>query len=128
MEWLPPIKDFWWLYTTIVVVISGFIKLVTKANFYKQQVMIVQEHESEIKDIGKRLQGIESETAALKEGVQSIQSSLTQHSIEQKEDIRALFDVMFSTLDMLREIKDAPGLKDELKEVHDKLRRRQLEK
>lgn len=125
MEWLPPIKDAWWLYGALVALLGAFVRAILKAHYYKEQIETVQKHDLQIGEINKRMESIEHDSAEMKQGISSLKDSLQEHREENRRDISTLMDGLLSLVDGLK-ILD-PNNKD-FNDAHKKIRKRQIER
>lgn len=125
MDWLPPIKDAWWLYGAVVGLLTAAIRGVLRAHYYKEQIDTVTKHDKQISEIGVRMESLEKDTDELKQGVDELKESLQEHRQENRADIMAIMDAMLSLGDGLKKLDPT---NPDFDAAHKKLRKRQLER
>jgi len=117
MTWINTLKDFWWLGVTLLAVLGAVWRTAIKTNRMLEQVKTIENNRREI-------QTMKESTPALKKDIADMREALKEHVIDQKADIQSINEALFSILDILKDIKNSPEIKD----AHNRLRRRQLER
>lgn len=117
MTWLDTLKDFWWLGVTLLAVLGAVWRTAIKTNRLLEQVKTIEENRKEI-------QTMKRTTPALEKDIADMRKALDDHVVDQKADIQSINEALFNILDILKDIKSSP----EIKEAHNKLRKRQLER
>ena len=92
MEWIGPVKDFWWLLGILAVILAALWRLAIRTNLSKERLEKVAENEKQIKALKAEITGIKDDVSDIKEnqekqgadiaaillGVQSMMAALTE--------------------------------------------------
>lgn len=91
MEWIAPVKDFWWLFGVLLAILAALWKLAVQTNKSKERLEQVSTNKEAIQALQADMVGMKDDISDIKEGVE-----------QQHRDTAAIFQVlqaMVSALD-----------------------------
>lgn len=91
MEWVAPVKDFWWLFGVLLAILAALWKLAVQTNKSKERLEQVATNKEAIASLQADMVGMKDDISDIKEGVE-----------QQRHDTAAIFQVlqaMVSALD-----------------------------
>lgn len=100
MAWYEQINIGWGLVLILLAILGGFAGFVIKFKRAADSLGRVDMHEQQITNIGK-------DTIQLKKDVSDLSKDLSAHVIDQKKDISAIMNALFTMLDVLKSIDDS---------------------
>ena len=87
MEWVPILKDLWWLWVTLVGILGALWKLAINTNKSKESLQQVATNKEAIESLKVEMNGIKDDIADIKEGVD-----------KQSEDMAAVLGALQSIM------------------------------
>ena len=69
MEWVPILKDIWWLWVTLVGILGTLWKLAINTNKSKERLQQVATNKEAIESLKFEMNGIKDDIADIKDGV-----------------------------------------------------------
>ena len=87
MEWVPILKDLWWLWVTLVGILGALWKLAINTNKSKESLQQVATNKEAIESLKVEMNGIKDDIADIKDGVD-----------KQSEDMAAVLGALQSIM------------------------------
>ncbi len=87
MEWVPILKDLWWLWVTLVGILGALWKLAINTNKSKERLTQVATNKEAIESLKVEMNGIKDDIADIKDGVD-----------KQSEDMAAVLGALQSIM------------------------------
>ena len=87
MEWVPILKDIWWLWVTLVGILGALWKLAINTNKSKERLTQVATNKEAIESLKVEMNGIKDDIADIKDGVD-----------KQSEDMAAVLGALQSIM------------------------------
>lgn len=70
MDWIAPVKDFWWLLGVLVAILAALWRLAIQTNKTKEQILQVQTNKEAIGVLQGDMTVIKSDISEIKDGVE----------------------------------------------------------
>ena len=87
MDWVPILKDLWWLWVTLVGILGALWKLAINTNKSKESLQQVATNKEAIESLKVEMNGIKDDIADIKDGVD-----------KQSEDMAAVLGALQSIM------------------------------
>ncbi len=87
MEWVAPVKDFWWLFGVLVAILAALWKLAVQTNKSKERLEQVQTNKEAI-------EALKGEMSTLKEDIKDIKDDTSRTA----DDVAAILSAMQSLM------------------------------
>ena len=87
MEWIGPVKDFWWLLGVLLAILAALWKLAITSNKSKESLQQVATNKEAIESLKAEMNGIKDDIADIKDGVE-----------KQSEDMAAVLGALQSIM------------------------------
>ena len=69
MEWIEPVKDFWWLLGVLLAILAALWRLAIQTNKSKESLSQVQNNKKAIDALTGEISGIKDDISDIKDGV-----------------------------------------------------------
>ena len=87
MEWIGPIKDFWWLMGVLIAILATLWRMAIRTNESKESLQQVATNKEAIESLKVEMNGIKEDISDIKEGVD-----------KQSEDMAAVLGALQSIM------------------------------
>jgi len=83
VEWIAPVKDFWWLFGVLLAILAALWKLAVQTNKSKERLEQVSTNKEAIQALQADMVGMKDDISDIKDGVE-----------QQRHDTAAIFQVL----------------------------------
>jgi predicted phage tail protein len=90
VEWIGPVKDFWWLFGVLLAILAALWRLAIQTNKSKERLEQVSTNKEAIQALQADMVGMKDDLSDIKEGVE-----------QQRQDTAAIFQVLQAMLSAL---------------------------
>lgn len=125
MEWMRSTEAIIGFILSVFGLFVWLIKTAIKLNKLKEQVDTVPTQQNKIAQIDQKMAAIETDLGEIKGGMNDMNSSLKEHTAEQKEDIKTINAGLLTLMEILTD-PNSPNAK--LEAAKERLQNRLLDK